>query len=106
MNTKFIVLPDNPIVPVTNWSRFKVAEPALLFAVLLLLWCFLPAWIQDTNGSTGSVDQSIWLLVILSLLSFLMFVGLCWWLLQHFWKMMDLPELTFMVSQFKTLALW
>ncbi|MCX2483749.1 hypothetical protein [Pedobacter sp. MR2016-24] len=85
---------------------FKAAEPVILLGILLLLWWRLPAMLQNADGTTGSIDQSIWILIILALISFLLVTALCWWLLQYSWQSLGLPEIQTMVSQFNTLALW
>ena len=89
---------------VTN--LIKAAEPLLLFTFLLLLWAFGPYWLNGVDGSAGNVNQGIWLLVILSMISFLMICALSWWLLQRFWLQLELPAIELMVSQFKKLELW
>jgi len=48
----------------------------LLFLCLLLLWFFAPLLLQRIDQTVGNVDQSIWLLIILSLISFLLICGL------------------------------
>lgn len=108
MNTKFIRMPDagHQGVTPTESYQFKIPEPILLFVVLLLLWTLAPVLLQRIDQTAGSIDQSIWLLVILSMISFLLLVALSWWLLHHFWTMLGLPNLSYLVSQFKTLALW
>jgi len=107
MNIKFIKVHDaehRGITP-TERYRFIIPEPILLFVVLLLLWTVAPVLLQRIDQTAGSVDQSIWLLVILSMISFLLLVALSWWLLHHFWTVLGLPNLSYLVSQFKTLAL-
>ena len=84
----------------------KVAEPLLLFGLLLLLWWRLPAILQNVDGTTGSIDQSIWLLIVLGLISFLLITAMCWWLLRYSWQSLGLPGIDTMVSQFNTLELW
>ncbi|MBB6503017.1 hypothetical protein [Pedobacter cryoconitis] len=78
----------------------------LLFIGLLMVWCFAPLWLHKIDETAGNIDQSIWLLVILSLISFMLITGLCWWLLQKFWLAAGLPSFRTMVSQFNTLSLW
>ena len=84
----------------------KAVEPVLLFGILLLLWWRLPAILQNADGTTGSIDQSIWMLIILALISFLLITALCWWLLRYSWQRLGLLEFQTMVSQFNTLELW
>ncbi|HKG08327.1 MAG TPA: hypothetical protein VKB19_17810 [Pedobacter sp.] len=68
-----------------------------LFGLLLLLWGLSPELVRLADATAGYIDQSIWILVLLSLISFLMAVGLCWWLLGRFWRAMDLPLVGHMV---------
>ena len=106
MNTKFIRFPEIPNLPEEERYTYKAPEPMLLFVCLLLLWFFAPLLLQRIDQTVGNVDQSIWLLIILSLISFLLICGLCWWLLKKIWLAVHLPDMIIMVSQFKTLALW
>lgn len=78
----------------------------LLFIALLLTWCFSPLWLHQIDQTAGNIDQSIWLLIILSLISFLLLTALSWWLIQRFWLLAGLPSLSTMVSHFNTLLLW
>ena len=55
---------------------------------------------------SGSLDQNIWLLIILSMICFLTITGLCWWLLQRFWQSLGLPAFSKLVSQFNSLESW
>ena len=86
-------------------SIFKSLEPVMLFIFLLVLWCFAPGWLRRIDETAGSVDQSIWLLVLLSMISFLLVCTLSWWLLQHFWSVLGLPTIHHMVSQFNSIPL-
>lgn len=106
MNIKTIELPGIiKLLPVVNIS-LKRSEPGMIFAVLLLIWCFAPRFLNLFDERVGSIDQSIWLLILLSMISFLLITALSWWLLQWFWLLMKLPALTFMVSQFNFLPSW
>lgn len=84
----------------------KKLEPYLVALIMLLLWFTAPKLMMLGDGTMGQIDQSIWLLVLLALISFLLMLGLCWWLLQRFWTVMSLPDLGIMVLQFNSLQLW
>lgn len=103
MNTEIMKLPAIAFHAV---SIFNGLKHHLLFLFLLFLWCFAPPWLRVFDETAGNIDQSIWLLVLLSLISFLLVVGLCWWLLQRVWQLIGLPLFSDMVSQFNTLLLW
>ena len=77
-----------------------------LLGVLILLWGLSPVLVQLADSTAGVIDQSIWMLVVLSLISFLLVVGLAWWLVQRFWMNLGLPALSGMVVQFKTMEIW
>jgi len=87
-------------------SFYKKADLIIVFLLLLATWFFAPGWLRRIDGTAGSVDQSIWLLIVLSLISFLLITSLCWWLLQRFWLMAGLPPISTMVLHFNTLQLW
>ncbi|MDR6786499.1 hypothetical protein ABIE26_005314 [Pedobacter africanus] len=84
----------------------KQIEVYLIGAIMVLAWFTLPTVIAGWDVTAGYIDQSIWLLVLLSLISFLLTVGLCWWLLQRFWVSAGLPDLNSMVLGFKGLRTW
>ena len=106
MNTNFIKLPDVPALPDEGRYDYKPSEPLLLFICLLLIWCFAPLLLHQLDQTVGNVDQSVWLLVLLSMISFLLMCAVSWWLVKQFWLAMGLPHINTMVSQFKKLALW
>jgi len=89
-----------PVTITTRWER------ELLFLILLFIWCFGPSWIRLLDQTAGSVDQSIWLLILLSMICFLLITALVWWLLQRSWTKLKLPSIGLMVSQFNSLTPW
>lgn len=60
-----------PAIAVDVFSIFNGLKYHLLFLILLFLWCFAPPWLRVFDETAGNIDQSIWLLVLLSLISFL-----------------------------------
>jgi len=58
------------------------------------------------DAQAGFIDQNILLLVVLSVIAFLVLVGLCWWILDRFWRGIGLPGVGLMVLQFRDLELW
>jgi len=78
----------------------------LLFGLLLLLWPLLQQQLSQADETIGYIDPNIWLLILLSLISFMILTGMSWWLLHQFWTSLGLPELGTMVLQFNNLALW
>lgn len=84
----------------------KMLEPALMFIVLICIWCFGPQLIQGDDQTIGMVDQSMWVLIVFSMISLLMACAISWWLLQHFWTVTGLPNIKQMVSQFNTIQPW
>ncbi|WP_285058415.1 hypothetical protein [Pedobacter ginsengisoli] len=86
--------------------RAGVKKEHTLLGGLLLLWGVSPELMRLLDETSGFIDQSIWLLVLLALISFLLAVGLCWWLLGRFWVSMGLPAFGDMVLHFNRLVLW
>ncbi|MNL31880.1 hypothetical protein D3C87_1536950 [compost metagenome] len=81
-------------------------EQYLLLAIGLLLWFTAPKLMRFADQTTGTIDQSIWLLVLLAVISFMLMVGLCWWLLKRAWISLGLPELRVLIMDFKQMELW
>ena len=79
--------------------------PVLLLGLLILLWPFMERVIMQGDPTAGLIP-TIWLLLLLSPIVFMVTIGLCWWLLQKFWMSLGLPVLGNMVSQFKELSKW
>jgi hypothetical protein len=80
--------------------------PVYLFMIILAIYLLLPQGLQQLDATVGDVDQSVWLLIILSVISFLLILAICWWLLQFIWNDLGLPQLTSITSQFNKLELW
>ncbi|MBB5438523.1 vacuolar-type H+-ATPase subunit I/STV1 [Pedobacter sp. AK017] len=78
----------------------------VLLGILLLLWPLVRQLLMHSDPTAGYIDQSIWLLVLFSMICFMLVTGLCWWLLQRFWLSLGLPALGDMVEQFNSLVLW
>ena len=104
MNTKMISMPGFRVHSGSAIS-IHMPKPVLLFVLLLLCWFFLPGLLHQIDETAGNVDQSIWLLVVLSLIGFMLICGLCWWMLKYFWMILELPSIDKMVSQVKFLPL-
>ena len=72
---------------------------------LMVLWSLVTEFFSSPEISTG-INQSVPILIVLGLISFLVLVHLCWWLLHRFWLGIGLPALGSMVLQFSSLELW
>ncbi|NQX38807.1 hypothetical protein SAMN05421820_101842 [Pedobacter steynii] len=81
-------------------------EIGFLLFVMVLLWPLGQHLIISADVTAGYIDPGIWLLVLLSLISFLLVAGLSFWLLQRLWLGLGLPVIEVMVLQFKTLDSW
>jgi hypothetical protein len=82
-----------------NW------KPTLLLLSLMAIWFIPPAWLHRIDPTVATIDQSIWLMVILSLITFLLIIALCWWLLNLHWRLLGLPPISLMVSHFNLFTL-
>ena len=88
-----------------NWlmDRLQAHQEHVLFVLLLLAWFAGPLLAGDDRAL---VTDGLWQLVLLSLITFLMIVGLSWWLLLRFWSGLGLPGLDHMVGHFKQMKSW
>lgn len=78
----------------------------LILGLLILLWPVMRRIINGTDETVGYIDPNIWLLILISLICFMLIIGLCWWVLHQFWMSLGLPALGNMVLQFKELSTW
>jgi hypothetical protein len=85
-------------------AYFKL--PVYLFIIILAIYLLLPQGLQHLDATVGDVDQSVWLLIILSIICFLLILAICWWLLQYIWIDLGLPHLKSITSHFNKLELW
>ncbi|WP_285054547.1 hypothetical protein [Pedobacter ginsengisoli] len=88
------------------WNLLNgVKKEHRLMLSLMALWSVVTEFFSSPEISTG-INQSVPIMIVLSLISFLALVHLCWWLLQRFWLSVGLPGLSSMVLQFSSLELW
>ena len=87
-------------------SGLEILKVVLLFVVLALLWPLAQDIVLSIDPTSGYVDRSILILVLLALICFLGMIGLCWWLLKCFCMALGLSGLGSMVLQFNELLLW
>jgi hypothetical protein len=78
----------------------------LLLMILFLVWSVGPRLLQGFDATAGSVDQSIWLLVVLGLISFLIIINLSWWLFKYSWQQVGFPSIHSIVSLYDLLSPW
>lgn len=106
VRAKIARLPDIPGKKNKTIRQKGRWQPILLFFILLSIWAFAPIGLYKIDQTAAGVDQTIWLLILLSLIAFLLVAALCWWLLERFWQMAGLPSFTILVSHFYTLSPW
>jgi hypothetical protein len=92
--------------PRSNFDRLGKYAGHLLIGLLVSLWPVIKHFVNGAGETVGYIDPNIWLLILISLFTFMIVIGLCWWLLQQFWLSLGLPKLESMVLQFKDFALW
>ncbi|WP_276091047.1 hypothetical protein [Pedobacter sp. JY14-1] len=78
----------------------------LFFGLLALLWPVAQRSVQLFDPLSGGIDPNIWLLILLSLITFLLLAGVVWWLLKRCWTAIGLPQTEVLMIQFKKLELW
>lgn len=89
-----------------RFPRLDLSSGSILrFCLVLLLWPLLPNTGHFFDASTGTVIPTVWLLVVLALISFCFLVLLCGWMVNKLVLLLNLPSVGSMVSQFRTLEL-
>ena len=106
-----VIIPEGRLLPIFSEmpkaKEFKTHwKSVLLFMLLILVWFTFPVYIHQADPNAGTVDQGIWMLVILSLIVFLLILAICWWLQQLYWELLGLPHLNSLISLFNTLTTW
>ena len=88
-----------------NWG-FQGYSWHLVFGFVLLVYVAVRSMLTRVDPSAVAGIEAVWLLVVISGMVFLGIVFGCWWLLNRFLVAMGLPEIRFMVLQFKGLMVW
>ena len=103
MNTNASMYPLYGIMPRLKFKPAKLT-PYLLLSALVLAWIVFPLCLHSNDPTAGYIQQNTWLLVLLSLITFMLVTALCWWLLQQFWTMAGLPQFNKLVIKFNHLT--
>jgi hypothetical protein len=74
--------------------------------ICLLFWYVTPQIIQTFNDTAGSIDASIWLLLLFSITSYFVCLLTSSWLFRSLLVWIGLPNIKSMVLQFNELTLW
>lgn len=100
-NPVLMVLPGMIGNKLNEWKRSLESWMLFLLIILLLAIWFIPsASIHSIDPMAIAPDPADWLMVILSMNTFLIMVALCWWLLGFYWRLAGLPSITEMVLHF------
>ncbi|MGY4383021.1 hypothetical protein ACVWYN_000040 [Pedobacter sp. UYP24] len=91
--------------PVERQERKRV-EIYLVMGIMALAYYSVQKFVRFGDSTAGMVDQSIWLLILLSMISLLMVVGISGWLLNRFLFNMGMPAVGNLVLQFKQMEIW
>ena len=83
----------------------EVKKEHRLFGILMLAWGMITCFLSKPEMSIG-INQSIPLMVVLGLITFLLLLELSWWLFNRFWLRVGLPGMEHMVVQFEDLEIW
>jgi hypothetical protein len=96
----------NTLTFIPQKNTLGLPETLLVFCLLLLLWFTGPEILHYFDATAGSIDPSVWLLIVLGLIAFMMVMTLSWWLHNRFWVCLGLPHLNELVLHFKSMEPW
>lgn len=71
-----------------------------LLVVLMVLWGLMTEFWSSPEMTAG-INESVPLMVILALISFLILLELVWWLLNRFWNRVGLPGIEVLVIYYR-----
>lgn len=75
-------------------------------AATMMVWHALPFLLQFNNPTVGLVDGGLWQLLLFSLISFLMLLGISFLLFKWLLAQLAFPPIHLMILQFNNLTLW
>ncbi|HMI02589.1 MAG TPA: hypothetical protein VK541_08920 [Pedobacter sp.] len=84
----------------------EIWRVVVLFGILVLMWPMVQQQLFRFDSTVGYVDPSILVLIVISLICFLGLIGLCWWLLQRFLLVFELPGFGSLVLRFNEMEVW
>lgn len=70
---------------------------------LMVLWGIITNLFSSPEMSTG-INQSVPIMIVIALITFLILLYLCWWLLERAWQRVGLPGVRVMVLQFRKMS--
>ena len=103
---KLLIRPEDAAPLSAKPARNRIAHTELLFIILLVLWFLVPWLLEKLDPTVATIDQSHWLLVLLGIITFMLVLAICWWLMQQFWKKAGLPNFNGLFLQFYHLTSW
>ncbi|WP_316789589.1 hypothetical protein [Pedobacter frigoris] len=83
----------------------EVKKEHRLVMLLVLGWELITRFFSSPEISTG-INQSVPIMIVIAIISFLIVLELIWWLLGRFWLRMGLVSIDSLVEGFKTLTVW
>ncbi|MES2455415.1 MAG: hypothetical protein V4594_07740 [Bacteroidota bacterium] len=76
-----------------------------LVLVLMVIWGLVTEYWASPE-LIGGINESVPLMVVLGLISFLILLELVWWLLNRFWIRLGLPGLEVLVIYYRRMDVW
>jgi len=74
-----------------------------LMLALMVLWGIITNLFSSPEMSTG-INQSVPIMIVIALITFLILLYLCWWLLERAWQRVGLPGVRVMVLQLRKMS--
>jgi hypothetical protein len=87
-------------------SRIRYWEVTKIIVLALALytgWELMQRTSWNTELTTGYVDPSIWILILIAVICFLVMIALSAWIMLRLWTIVGLPAPQHIISQFNYL---
>ena len=90
-------------IPGSRLRYWELGKILLLTLGLGAAWKTVQLISWNTDMTTGYIDPSIWLLILISIICFLALIALSSWIVLRLWAIAGLPSASRIVSQFNYL---
>ncbi|WP_285009553.1 hypothetical protein [Pedobacter faecalis] len=94
------------LLSVFRKGNYELTRRVLVFTTLVLIWPLVQRMVLALDVRSGYVDPGIVVLIVISMLCFLMVIGMSLWLLKGFLIYLGLPSPGVLALKIKEMDVW